>query len=79
MLGMVLLLERGYWDLVLELWLAARLHANGVCRPAAACLLRATTSARYVAPAPVYVGPVYMAIRTIEAIAANDLRQRGLG
>jgi hypothetical protein len=25
-LGMVLPLERGYWDSVLELWLAARLH-----------------------------------------------------
>ena len=33
MLGMVLLLARGYWDSVLGLWLAARLHRKRCMSP----------------------------------------------
>ena len=33
MLGMVLPLEQGYWDSVLELWLAARLHRKRCMSP----------------------------------------------
>ena len=82
MLGMVPLLARGYWDSVLELWLAARLHRKRCTSPRPRLsitrhhLLSITPHLLFMSrQRRCTSGRCTMAIRTIEVIAANE----GLG
>jgi hypothetical protein len=77
MLGMGLPLEQGYWDSVLELWLAARLHRKRYTSPRHRLCITRHLLLFMSRQRPYTSGRYTMAIRTIEATAVNDLRQRG--
>ncbi len=79
MLGMVLPLVQGYWDSVLELWLAARLHRKRFMSRRHRLFITRHLLLFMSRQRPYMSGRCTMAIRTIEATAVNDLKTAELG